>query len=70
MPQEGSVALDNLKTLRLAAVMGLEDLARASATSDNTVKQLEDGGTASEQVAQRIADALAASHEDAGWRVF
>ena len=70
MPQSGSVALDNLKTLRATAVVRLEDLARASNTSENTIKQLEDGGSVSAEVAQRIADALGETLETCGVRVF
>ena len=68
-PKAGTCALDNLKTERLSAGYQVDDLARLANVSDNTIKQLEDGGTAELNVCQRIADALAVSLATLGQRV-
>lgn len=50
--------LDSLKAQRLAAGLGVTELARKANVSDLTIKRLEDGGNVDTHEAQRIADAL------------
>lgn len=47
---------DNLKAQR--GTIGVTELARKANVSDQTIKTLENGGSASPEVIQRIADAL------------
>jgi ribosome-binding protein aMBF1 (putative translation factor) len=56
--QYGICRLDALAARRAVAGWSIQDLARASVTSDRVIQKLECGGTCTEGEAQRIADAL------------
>jgi DNA-binding XRE family transcriptional regulator len=60
--------LDNLKAQRLAAGMGVTDLAKKANVSDRTITSIEDGGNVDVHVSQRIADALGVSLTTLGKR--
>lgn len=57
---------DNLRALRLAAGLSLTELAQRANVSDRTILVLEDGGSASYDVVQRLADALGVSTTELG----
>ena len=60
MPSKGS-RLDSLKAQRLAAGLGITELAKKANVHDYLVTQLESGGNCDGHEAQRIADALGVS---------
>jgi predicted transcriptional regulator len=60
--------LDNLRAQRLAANLGITDLAKKANVSDAVIKRLEDGDSIEPHVAQRIADALGVSLATLGQR--
>lgn len=53
--------LPTLQARRIAAGLSVSDLARLSATSDLTIRQLENGGNCDSYVTARILNALGAS---------
>lgn len=61
MPGSKGSRLDSLKAQRIAAGLGITELARKANVSDRIVKTLEDGGNCDPHEAQRIADALGIS---------
>ncbi len=63
-----SYALDNLATERANAGLDIAALAEKSNTSDWIIRKLEVGGTVTNDVAQRIADALGVSLVTLGGR--
>lgn len=53
--------LDTLKSRRLAANLSVGDLARRASVSDLTVLMLENGGTCTPEVTERLLDVLGPS---------
>jgi transcriptional regulator with XRE-family HTH domain len=69
MSTAGSSKLDNLRAERIAAGHSVARLAKMANVSDQTITQLENGGSSDDDAVQRIADALGVSLETLGQRV-